>query len=200
MSLQKSLKSAGWSLEDTYLVGDTSVALEKLSTHLTKRGEIALPRNLKICDLQSPEEIDQILRLKRKVFRLQPEYCWFGSYPKYLESEREELENFLKLPHRKRKSKARVLVLKNQKGRLLGFGSVFFYKADKLFRRCGGMDYCFDASVQGQGLGSLVFCELLKSLKAQRVPLFTGYTSNPAIRRLGVITGRRVEQVFLTNR
>jgi hypothetical protein len=200
MKLKERLERQGWRLEDSYLVGDTPVALRKLSTHLAQKSGLEIPEGLEICELSSANEIRQIIALKRKVFRRQPEYCWFGSYKKYLKSEQKELEDFLKLPKKARSKKAKVLLLRNQKGKVLGFGSVFFYKADRLFRRVGGLDYCFDASLQGKGLGSQVFLELLKAMRSQRVPLFTGYTSNPAIKRLGAITQRRLEQVFLTNR
>jgi hypothetical protein len=199
IELQTSLEKRGLTLEDRYLVGDTAPAFVRLREHLNTRRSLDLPAGIRICDLTSLDEARQIIRLKRKVFRLQPEYCWFGMFPEYLKSEHEELREFLKLRGNRRHARAKVLVLKNSKGKVLGFGSVFFYKADKLFRRCGGMDYCFDRSLQGQGLGTLVFYELLKALRERRVPIFTGHTSNPAVRRLGVITQRRVEQVFLRN-
>lgn len=196
LKLIPSLKKIGLQIEDYYLVGKTKVALRSIKAHIETK-KLCIPRDIILSNLSTPQQIDQIIRIKRSTFRKYPQFCWFGHFAKYLESEKKELSGLLALSPKKRQKKAKVIVATTPRGKVLGFGSSFFYPKDRLFRSCGGMDYCLSEDIQGYGIGTLITRDLLQALSKNSIPIFTGHTSNPAIIRLGKITERSTEQVFM---
>jgi hypothetical protein len=190
-SLQKKFMALGMSIDSQILVGKTALAREPLARHLAKKTGDALEENgLRIRDLKTLDEVRQIVALKKKVFYEEPARCWFGTRSAMLDGESKRFSEFLRLSPRARAKQGRFLVVLDERDRVRGYGGIYIETKNKVQRDRGNLDYCFSREIQGLGVGSLVYLELLNSLYKQKITLFRGHTSNPAILRLAKITKR----------
>lgn len=128
-------------------------------------------------------DVEEMVELNRKVFAAQPEHCWFGASPHYLDSLHDELLNAMAVP-------GTAPRLFERGGHIVGW---YDYQptSDSPWGPSGGMGIVFGPDAAGRGLLRVVYVDVASRLLDVGVPWFRGGTSQPAVMHLGETHGRR---------
>lgn len=176
--LRRRLIDAGLGVDSVRLVGAPGPALVMLQARwdppptLEHLGLAIVP--------MAPHHVDDVIGLRRRVFRAQPEYCWFGAMPGHLERLRRELQR--PSPHERHR-----VVLAG--GRVVGIVSASL-ASDPCWGRMAGLDLVLDPTIQRRGVAKTAYLRALDWMVDQGVDCVHGGTAQPAIMHLGRALGR----------
>lgn len=118
------------------------------------------------------------MMLFKSFFSKHPEYCFFATDPAYLKAYENELFKHMK------SKRSTFFVLKNKNKKVKGYFGTGIHK-DDLFGKSAGVELVFSESIQNRGLASFAYRVLLAEMIHQKVNIFKGGTSQPAVLKLG---------------
>ena len=182
--------AAGLGIDSVILIGEPEQALGSLEERFSPPEDLS-HLGLELEPLQSRREVDALIALKRQYFGRNPQHCWFGAHPRYLESQRKSLLNAVQLTRRGGKPKLQGWVIRRQ-GIVLGGFSYDYREDDPVWGRLAGVDLIFDPRIQRKGAVKSCYRVLLRSMSERGVERFKGGTSQRAILALGETMGRRL--------
>ncbi len=140
-------------------------------------------------DRLGPTDIEPVLDLSVRVFQAEPEWCWFGAHPAWIERQRRAFT---------RTEPALQEVLRRD-GRIVGlWGSNV--AENPFWGRTAGMNFVLAPEVRGQGLGKIAYRRLLEWQVAQGVDVFKGGTNRPEVMHLARRMGRAPIQTWIRSK
>jgi len=188
-ALRALLEELGLGIQSVLLTGRVDQALARL---VEARDP---PRDLTHLGLTiaeaAPDHAEGVVALRRQVFTAEPQYCWFGALPGFLEAARAGLSD----PefHGERR-----VILDGE--RVVGFLSCTYSDDDPHHGRSGGMDLILDASIRGRGVSIVAYRLLLETMAAHGTLWIKGTTAQPPVFHLGRLMGRQPYIVTLSGR
>lgn len=187
VAVRRHLLAKGLGIDSVMLAGEPGRALEGLMATNAPPETPADP-SLRI-DRLGPTDIEPVLDLSVRVFQAEPEWCWFGAHPAWIERQRRAFT---------RTEPALQEVLRRD-GRIVGlWGSNV--AENPFWGRTAGMNFVLAPEVRGQGLGKIAYRRLLEWQVAQGVDVFKGGTNRPEVMHLARRMGRAPIQTWIRSK
>lgn len=184
-ALMPAVLRAGLGVDSLGLIGRCDEGLAALGSFEVER---ALERAGATLRAASAEDVDAIIALNRSVFAREPEYCWFGASPTYLESLRSELESAVGAvdpPY----------VLCDAEG-MFGWFRASLSRGGE-WGAGGSLGIALERRGRGLGLMRLFYAVALRDLRAAGATTYRGGTSQPPVLSLGRKLGQRLAQIHV---
>jgi len=181
-SIARAWLDAGFRISSVMLVGRTELALQRLMQHKNPTPDLT---HLGLTMRQAqPEDVDELVELRRVVFAAEPEWCWFGAGPGALEHFR---ERFLNAPA----DRGGVTEVIMDGDRIVGTCDAD-WSVNPMWGSLGGFGLIFRRSIRGQGVAKTAYRRMLQNLVDHDIPLFRGSTAQPAVMGLAALMERRL--------
>lgn len=185
-----SLRRKGFGVEALALAGSPRIALDSLDAHHKGDRQVLADHGLRIHPFRDPTKIGEVAKLRSEVFAAQKEFCIFYHNPGV-----DDVFNQFTLD---RINTGRQWDIR-QGDKLCGFFGFGLFE-----KECGGksanMDFAVLPHFQGIGLGWLAYRVMLEEMIKEKVILFTGATSNPAVIKMGKVMLRPLHDLSLMHR
>ncbi|MCB9597836.1 MAG: hypothetical protein H6719_34280 [Sandaracinaceae bacterium] len=178
----RALTGLGLRVDSVQLVGDVEVAFRRLDPGV-------VPAGVRI-DRMVADDLEPIMALYEQTFAAEPEYCWFGGHPRFLERQRERLEAALA-------KEAHLELVVRADGGVRAHASATVNPDNPVWGPTSGMSLCFAPEMRGRGLLRPVYRRLLEGMREQGAVIFKGGTSQPAVMKLGREMKRTLQGVNL---
>lgn len=180
------MQRTGFNVRYELLAGKPEVALREL---IRKRNppEILEHIGLQIRPFHSQKNLTAAMRLQRRVSLQSRQHTFFSHTSETLRKDKQEYAAIIR-------HKTGLILGIYRDGELLGMMMTTIF-ASRSGSKMAGFSFFLDRSIQGQGIASTGYRLLLTFLVKQKVSVFTGGTSQPAIRKLGQIMKREIKAV-----
>ncbi|MCA9560580.1 MAG: GNAT family N-acetyltransferase [Myxococcales bacterium] len=187
VAVRRHLLAQGLGIDSVMLAGEPERALEGLMA-TDPPPETPPDARLRI-DRLGPADIEPVLDLSVRVFQAEPQWCWFGAQPAWIERQRKAFT---------RTEPALQEVLRLD-GRIVGlWGSNV--DENPFWGRTAGMNFVLAPEVRGQGLGKIAYRRLLEWQVALGVDTFKGGTNRPEVMHLARRMGREPIQTWIRSK
>lgn len=173
-------RAAGFRIHSEILAGETEKALRRL---LKAKNPPLKIEGLEIRPLKL-KELPSAMRLQKRLFSRIPDRGFFSHTTYRLRSDEKDMRAIIKNPR-----EGRIYGIFRGK-RLMGFFGVFVHSHAAL-GSSGGFSLNFDFPIQKKGVAKTAYRHMLEYLVKRKVPTFQGGTSQPAVKGLADIMGRR---------
>jgi hypothetical protein len=181
------LSALGVGIDAVGLVASTQSALDCLNRHYDVPGNF---RHLGLShSVMKVTDLDCVLELRARCFRLAPEYCWFGANSGHLLVQRQRLTADLEQAHA-------WWVIRDGPRIVGSFGSSVT-PHNPMWGPVGGLELIFDSEYQAKGMSKIAYAMTLTQLLKQRCNVFKGITAQSPVMHLGKIMGRRLFDIHL---
>ncbi|MCA9614099.1 MAG: hypothetical protein H6721_18120 [Sandaracinus sp.] len=176
------LRRLGLGIDSVQLVGEVDRALALLD-------DAPLPSGLRIAPMRE-DDLPQVFAMLERTFVEEPEHGWFCALPKFIASQREELETAARDPE------ALQLVVREGET-VVGHVGASIDVANPFWGPATSLGLCFAPPIRGRGVLRPFYRAFLEGLRARGVRVFRGGTSRPAVMHLGRVMDRTLQGVNL---
>lgn len=183
--LGPTLRRLGFRVSYDILAGEVSPALRQLRRRKRPSRDLA-HCGLELRKLRTPD-LREMMRLQRRVALLQPEHTYYSYTKQQLRLDEREYREAM------RKGTGLILGVFERAG-LRGFMTGTIHEMVGSRQKCGGISFFLHPDIQGRGVAKTGYLLLLEFLQKNKVREFRGGTSQPAVKGLAKIMGRRVIQ------
>jgi hypothetical protein len=177
----------GIGIDAVGLLGSTQTALDGL------HGHYELPRDFHHLGLthstMKSSDLDCVLELRARSFRLAPEYCWFGANPGHLEIQRQRMSVDLESVH--------AWYVIRDGARIVGTFGSSVTPLNPMWGPVGGLELIFDPAYHAKGISKIAYAMTLTKLVNHGCAVFKGVTAQPPVMHLGKVMHRRLFDVHL---
>jgi GNAT superfamily N-acetyltransferase len=169
--LLEGLVARGFGLDSVLLGGVPRLAAARLRP-------VAAPSEMKLLPTRGREQrVDFVNGIHRSVFSAEPEYCWFGAYPRHLERVRQMLL----------RQDGQFAIVEGE--RVIGHLGVDV-RNDPMWGRTGGLELLLLPEYRGRGLARWLYREALAFMVAEGAVMMMGGTAQPPVLHLARELGR----------
>ncbi|MCO4793289.1 MAG: GNAT family N-acetyltransferase [Bacteriovoracaceae bacterium] len=180
---KKLFNKFGFHMDAVQILGDV-----KKSLRIIESKDLKTHKNITIRKLTNPKWALPIAKVVIKEFKKRPWHCRFAAYDScqkhFAKRYRDYANNRNSKEH---KDTSCWVVLKDNKP--LGIFSTVI-REDGLMGKVAGLDFGFDESLQGKGIGLLAYREIFRWLDKKKVKPYQGFTSNPAVLHMARVLDR----------
>jgi hypothetical protein len=181
-SLRRAIEGAGFNTRYEILEGDTQSAYRALMRHKEPPDNL-VHLQLELREIKTPSQLRAAMALQKTVALLSKRHGYFSHTPAQLRADHKEYAAHLRL------RTGKLLGVYRGK-RILGLMMASIHGQRP--RRSGGFSFFLHPKVQGKGIVKTGYRVLLEYLLQEKIRVFHGGTSQPAVQSLGKIMKRRV--------
>ncbi|NNE74904.1 MAG: hypothetical protein HKN26_14665 [Acidimicrobiales bacterium] len=179
---RRALLSVGAGIDSVIQLGEVDAARRRFRS-------AALPAGFTIAPME-PDQIDAVVGIYADAFAAEPQYCWFGADPRFLESQARRFTDALAAPDH-------LELVVSEGARIVAHAGATIAVDHPFWGPTGGMSLCFSPSARGRGLLRGVYTSLLAGLAERGARAFRGGTSQPAVMKYSREMGRTLEAIVM---
>lgn len=192
----EAIEGHGYRIQALRLHGDPGIAFERLGGSSALREREQIPRDAHgICfaPLCSRKHVEQLVEQRRAFFTCNPQVSPISTTRTIDDAQQAQIDQFVRLSllDGMRESLGTQFVVTRANEVVGGFGLVLG-EASPVWGKCAGVEVFLQPSVQGLGLGPLLYLMLLRRMLELEIRTFRGTTANPAVIHLSHKMGRRL--------
>lgn len=192
----EAIEGRGYRIQALRLHGDPGIAFERLggSNALREREKISMDAHgICFAPLCSRQHVEQLVEQRRAFFTSNPQVSPISTARTIDETQQAQIDQFVRqsLLDGMHESQGTQFVVTHSNEAVGGFGLILS-DASPVWGKCAGVEVFLQPSVQGLGLGPLLYLMLLRRMLELEIRTFRGTTANPAVIHLSHKMGRRL--------